>query len=61
MKTVQIVTLKPITQEIEYQVVDGGAIVSHGHVIPFDPEEQDTDAKRLALATADATTKGLLA
>lgn len=60
MKSVEIVTVKPQVPQLEYQVVENGNILSHGHVIAYDPETHDTDEERQQLAEADATTKGLL-
>lgn len=68
-QSLRVVTTKPADNLIEYAVVAGGVVVSHGHRHAFDPEAIGgteraalTAARTLLgeLVTADATARGLL-
>jgi hypothetical protein len=60
MKTVQIVTIKPLEGQVEYGVQQDGQWLVHGVVISMAVGADTTGEQIIAAATADATAKGFL-
>jgi len=60
MKEVKIVTIKPLSGEVEYGVQEDGQWLVHGIVIPLVVGPATTGEQVVAAATADATAKGLV-